>query len=65
MIRIPRFGPRRRLIASLTYLDGVDVELGVGLVEDGDLGPEHGHLEDLDPLFLAAREALVDVAREE
>ena len=35
---------------------------GVGLVEDGDLGFEHGHLQDLVALLLAAREPLVQVA---
>ena len=43
----------------------VDVEAGVGLVEDRELGLEDGHLEHLQALLLAAREALVDVARGE
>ena len=43
-------------------LERVDVEAGVGLVEDGDLGLEDGHLQDLVALLLAAREALVEVA---
>ena len=43
----------------------VDVEAGVGLVEDRQLGLQHGHLEHLEALLLAAREALVDVARGE
>src|SRR5690242_3367297 len=41
----------------------VDVEAGVGLVHDRELRPQDGHLEDLDPLLLAAREAVVQVAR--
>ena len=41
---------------------GVDVEARVGLVEDRHLRLEDGHLEHLEPLLLAAREALVDVA---
>ena len=41
---------------------GVDVEAGVGLVEDGQLGLEDGHLQDLVALLLAAGEALVEVA---
>ena len=41
---------------------GVDVEARVGLVEDRELGLEDGHLEHLQALLLAAREALVDVA---
>jgi hypothetical protein len=40
----------------------VDVEAGVGLVEHGDPRREHRHLEDLDPLLLAAGEAVVQVA---
>ena len=43
----------------------VDVETGVGLVEHGDLRLEHRHLQDLDALLLAAREAVVEVARRE
>jgi hypothetical protein len=35
---------------------GVDVEAGVDLVEDGELGLEHGELERLRPLLLAAGE---------
>ena len=42
--------------------EGVDVEAGVGLVEDGEVGLEHGHLEDLVALLLAAGETLVQVA---
>ena len=41
---------------------GVDVEPRVGLVEDRHLGLEDGHLEHLEALLLAAREAVVDVA---
>ena len=40
----------------------VDVEAGVGLVEDRHLGPQQGQLEDLHPLLLAAGEAVVEVA---
>ena len=43
-------------------LQGVDVEAGVGLVEDGQLGLEDGHLQDLVALLLAAGEPLVEVA---
>ena len=45
-----------------TIFERVDVEARVGLVEDGDAGLEHGHLEDLDALLLAAGEAVVQVA---
>src|SRR6478672_11840054 len=44
---------------------GVDVEARVGLVEDGDLGLEHRHLQDLAALLLAAGEAVVEVAGRE
>ena len=40
---------------------GVHVEARVGLVEDGQLGLEQRHLQDLVALLLAAREALVQV----
>lgn len=43
----------------------VDVEPGVGLVEDGELGLEEQELEHLDLLLLAAREAHVELAHEE
>ena len=39
----------------------VDVEAGVELVEDGDLGPQHAELQRLVALLLAARQ--VDVER--
>ena len=39
----------------------VDVETGVGLVQDGDPRLQHRHLENLDALLLAAREAVVEV----
>ncbi len=45
-----------------TILQRVDVEAGVGLVEDRELGLEHRHLQDLEALLLAAREAVVEVA---
>ena len=41
-------------------LQGVDVEPGVGLVEDRQARLEHRHVEDLVALLLAAGEALVD-----
>src|SRR3954447_6260060 len=43
----------------------VDVEAGVGLVEDRELGLQHRHLEDLEALLLAAREPVVEVAARE
>ena len=42
--------------------EGVDVEAGVGFVEDGEGGVEHGHLEDFILFFLTAAEAFVDGA---
>ena len=41
---------------------GVDVEAGVGLVEDAEPGLEHCHLEDFVALLLSAGETLVDGA---
>ena len=43
-------------------LHGVDVEAAVGLVEDRELRPQHGHLQDLGPLHFAAGETVVHVA---
>ena len=43
-------------------LHGVHVEAAVGLVEDRKLRPQHGQLQNLGPLHLAAREAVVHVA---
>jgi hypothetical protein len=43
----------------------VDVEAGVGLVEDRDVRLEDRHLHDLVALLLAAAEALVEVAVDE
>src|SRR5438046_3100889 len=41
--------------------DRVDVESRISLVEDGDARLQHRELEDLDPLLLAAGEALVEI----
>jgi hypothetical protein len=46
-------------------LQRIDVEAGIGLVEQRELRLEHGHLQDLVALLLAAREAFVDAAIEE
>src|SRR6266545_8381062 len=43
----------------------VDVEAGVDLVEDGDLGLEHGELERLGALLLTPGELDVDAAGQE
>ncbi len=43
-------------------LERVDVEPRVGLVHHRHVRLEHRHLQDLDPLLLAAAEALVEVA---
>ena len=48
--------------ALADHAQRVDVEAGVGLVEDRDLRLEQLQLHDLVPLLLAAGEALVDVA---
>ncbi|MCY1242958.1 hypothetical protein D9M72_559580 [compost metagenome] len=46
-------------------LQGVDVQAGVGFVQDGELRLEEFQLEDLHALLLAAGEAFVDVALRE
>ena len=43
----------------------VDVEAGVGLVEDRQLGFQHGHLQNFVALFLAAGKAFIDRPLEE
>src|SRR6185436_18564470 len=43
-------------------LEGIDVQPGVGLVQDGHLGAQQLHLENLVALLLAAGETLVDIA---
>src|ERR1035438_2208904 len=40
--------------------EGIDVEAGVGLVQDGELRLENRHLQDLIALLLTTRETLVD-----
>ena len=42
--------------------NGVGVEAAIGFVEDGELGLQHGELEDFSPFHFAAGEAVVDVA---
>ena len=54
-----------RVDAGGDYAQGVDVETGIGFVEDGDVGAQHRHLEDFNALFLAAGKALVEVALHE
>jgi len=56
---------RDRVDAVGDRVERVDVEAGVRLVEHGEPGPLERHLEDLHALLLAAREAVVDVARRE
>ena len=56
-------GPTSVFTPPATIAQRVDVEPGVGLVEDRDPRLQHRHLQDLDPLLLAAREPVVDVAR--
>ena len=55
-------GGAHRVDALRDDLQRVDVEAGVGLVEDRQPRLEHGHVEDLVALLLAAREAFVDRA---
>jgi hypothetical protein len=60
MMRIPiccrRFGD-----ALAGELHGVDVQPAVGLIENRKLRPQHRQLQNLGPLHLAAREAVVHV----
>ena len=58
-------GADERVHAGRDDPERVDVETGVGLVEDRDLRLEHRELEHLDPLALAPREPVVHVARRE
>jgi hypothetical protein len=48
------FGADESLDALGNDLERVDVQPGVGLVEHGDPRLQHRHLQDLDPLLLAA-----------
>ena len=64
MTRNARPSSRSALTPSATSLHRVDVEAGIGLVEDAHARLEHGHLQDLVALLLAAREADVDRALE-
>ena len=54
-----------RLDAPGDVAERVDVEAGVDLVEDGELRAEHGELQRLGPLLLAAGELDVHPTREE
>ena len=54
--RAGRSRPQRRCAAR------VDVEAGVGLVEDRDLRLQHRHLQDLRALLFATGEPVIDVA---
>ena len=56
-------GVRSLLTPSATMRSASMSRPGVGLVEDGELRLQHGHLQNLVALLLAAREALVDRAR--
>src|SRR4051812_23231664 len=57
-----QLGAGQRVDALGDDLQRVDVEAGVGLVEYRELGLEHRHLQDLEALLLAAREAVVEIA---
>ena len=54
-----------RVPAAHCRLERINVETGVGLVEDRQLGLQHCHLQNLVALFFAAREAFVDTAIQE
>ena len=65
MSRTPIVGPRSAFTLSETILERVDVQAGVGLVHEGDLWLEQGHLKNLGAFLLATREAVVDGAVDE
>jgi len=58
-------GPDQIADAAGDCLQGVDVEAGVGLVEHRQARTEQRQLQNLDPLFLSAREAVVQIAAEQ
>ena len=60
----PLFGSKR-VHARGHYLESVDVEPRIGLVEDGEGRLEHRHLENLIALLLAAGESFIDRAVDE
>src|SRR5215218_2244105 len=53
--------PAHLVDAPRDDLQGIDVQPRVGLVQDGEAGLEHEHLQDLVPLLLAAGETLVEI----
>jgi hypothetical protein len=63
--RNARSAERRRVHAIGDSLQRVDVEAGIGLVEDRQARLQHRHLEDLVALLLAAGKALVHRAMQQ
>ena len=55
-------GRAQRIDAFGHQLQRIDVEAGIGFVEDGELRLEQRHLENLQPLLLAAGEADIERA---
>ena len=55
-------GPLELVDPGGHYPQGIHVQAAVSLVEDGQTGLEHGHLEDLVALLLTAGEAYVDAS---
>ena len=55
-------GRAQRIDAGRHGAQGVDIEAGIGLIENGEARLQHGHLENLVALFLAAGETGVDGA---
>ena len=58
-------GRAQRVDAVGDDLERVDIQAGVGLIEQRQRRLEHQHLQNLVALFLAAGKALVDAAAEE
>jgi len=50
----------QRVHAARDDFQRVDIEAGIGFIEDGELGFEHGHLENFVPFFLATGKTGVD-----
>src|SRR4051812_119257 len=61
----PQIRSRQRVHALGHDAERVDVQTRVGLVQNGDLGLQHGHLQDLRALLLAPREPVVEIPARE
>ena len=62
MTRAAEFRTAEGIDAVGDDFQGVDVEAGIGFVQDGEAGLQKGHLQDFVTLFLAPGKADIDVA---